>query len=826
MKALPVLIRSWLKMFFDHVEFSRRQARIRKEKLRVIQSETLEIRRLLSATSSPSSGSPVLTGIETSTLNYSQTASAVLVTQTLAVTDPVNSTMTSATVTISGGFQSSGDLLTFVNLGKISGSWDPASGVLTFTGTDSLSNYRTVLRDIHFSTTIVGSGARTISFQAVNGSELSNIQTRAIAVLPDSAPVLSSIEPTHLLYTQASAATPVTQSLAVTDAESSTLPSATIAVSSGYQTGFDTLSFTNTATITGAWNSKAGTLTLTGVDSVSNYRAAFRAVKFYTSSVGSGSRTISFQTTDGLLSSNLLTRDINLIPEAPPVLSAIEATALSYTQTAPISTITQSLAVTDADSSILQSATVVVSSGYQSGSDFLAFSNTSTITGAWNSTSGTLTLTGKDSLSNYRTALRSVGFYSVSTVAGVRTISFQVTDGIVSSNTVTRDVTVLPDNPPLLSGIEPTALSYTQTAPATPITQSIVVSDPETPVATEAVVQITSGYQPGADVLSFTNMPNISGTWNSTTGALVLSGTDLLTNYRLALRSISFYSSAAGSKRTISIQTSDGLLRSNIATRDINIANDNPPVISSIESTPLSIPYNSPSVLITQSAVVSDPENPTIPSATVSISQGYQKGADVLSFISTPTITGAWDSTTGVLTLTGSDTLANYSLALQSVAFHSSISQGGTIRTISFRATDGRVGFFDEHCPHPVAFGDRSYFLGISDRGRRPWLYQYQHNHRGVGCQFGNSDFDGRRFRFELSRRITRRQFPFVGRIRDASGFIPGHRWFALQPNRHAQYHHLQEQSTCAFRDRNCSVDVFSQFQREGDHADPRRDGS
>ena len=122
------------------------------------------------------------------------------------------------------------------------------------------------------------------------------------------APVLSGIESTFLPYAPAAAATAITATLQVSDADSANLASATIEITGGYQSG-DVLAFSNTANITGVWNG-TGLLTLTGSDTVANYQAALRSVTYVSSSQSPVARTVSFQVNDGTDLSNVATRTI------------------------------------------------------------------------------------------------------------------------------------------------------------------------------------------------------------------------------------------------------------------------------------------------------------------------------------------------------------------------------------------------------------------------------------------------------------------------------------------------------------------------------------
>jgi len=68
------------------------------------------------------------------------------------------------------------------------------------------------------------------------------------------------------------------------------------------------------------------------------------------------------------------------------------------------------------------------------------------------------------------------------------------------------------------------------------------------------------------------------------------------------------------------------------------------PVLSGIESSNLSYTENQIPKNITDSIVITDPEDIYIESATVKITDNYQNGEDILSFVNTLTITGSWSA--------------------------------------------------------------------------------------------------------------------------------------------------------------------------------------
>lgn len=129
-----------------------------------------------------------------------------------------------------------------------------------------------------------------------------------------------------------------------------------------------------------------------------------------------------------------------------PVLSGIEGTATTFTEGGSPVQVSNSLQISDADSSQLTGATVSITSNFDSSEDTLIFINQLGITGSYNSGNGVLTLSGTTSLINYRTALRSVTYDNTDNddaIMATRTISFKVTDDLANiSLPATRDVDV------------------------------------------------------------------------------------------------------------------------------------------------------------------------------------------------------------------------------------------------------------------------------------------------------------------------------------------------------------------------------------------------
>ncbi|SFI17485.1 DUF5050 domain-containing protein, partial [Parapedobacter indicus] len=94
-----------------------------------------------------------------------------------------------------------------------------------------------------------------------------------------------------------------------------------------------------------------------------------------------------------------------------------------------------------------------------------------------------------------------------------------------------------------------------------------------------------------------------------------------------------------------------------------------------------------PSLPIAPDLMVSDVEKTTLTGATVSITSGFADG-DELYFTNQSGISGSYSGSSGVLTLSGTATVADYQAALRSVTFGSSSTEGGD-RVILFRVDNG-----------------------------------------------------------------------------------------------------------------------------------------
>ena len=204
------------------------------------------------------------------------------------------------------------------------------------------------------------------------------------------------------------------------------------------------------------------------------------------------------------------------------------------------------------------------------------------------------------------------------------------------------------------------------------------------------------------DTLNFTSQNGITGSYNAATGVLTLTGSSTVAHYQAALESITYSSSSSNptnngtdTSRTISFVANDGTLNSNTLSSTVTVTGvDQPPVLSNGGNT-VNYTQGGTAAVIDASLGATDPDSTNLASATVSITGGFLAG-DTLTFATQNGITGSYNAATGVLTLSGSSTVARYQAALESITFSSSSSNPtsfgtDTGRTISFVASDGTL---------------------------------------------------------------------------------------------------------------------------------------
>ena len=121
-------------------------------------------------------------------------------------------------------------------------------------------------------------------------------------------------------------------------------------------------------------------LTLSGPSSIANYKAALESITYDNTNdnnPNTSNRTITWIVNDGDNNSASATSTITVAGSNDAPTGADAGATLAYTEGNGAQVIDSTLTLADVDDTNLESATIQITSGYQSGEDLLAFSNQS-----------------------------------------------------------------------------------------------------------------------------------------------------------------------------------------------------------------------------------------------------------------------------------------------------------------------------------------------------------------------------------------------------------------------------------------------------------------
>ena len=478
------------------------------------------------------------------TVTFVQQGSPATADSTLTLSDPDSGGLIQgATVQISSGLLA-GDTLSADTTGLPAITVTYSNGELMLSGPDTLADYQAVLRSVAFSSSSSNPTSdgtdpiRTLTW-TVNDGASTNTTTQTSTIDVHAQPTV--VAGAAATFTGGGSAVPLDGTTALSDFSSKGLTGATVSITSGLISA-DTLNFTNQNGITGVYNN--GVLTLSGAASLADYQAALDSITYSVSPTnadptGGGAdtaRTISWQVTDGVATSATATSTLTTVhvpasikPDAP----------VTFTQNGPAVPIDATLALDDVDSNgQLTGATVSINSGLLPGDTLTANTAGTTITASYSH--GVLTLTGADTVADYKAVLQSVNFSSNGsdpTSDGTDTsrgITWTVNDG-VSTTTATGSVNVSAV-PTVVAGAD---VSFQAGPNKTVVLDAPIGVFDDTPL-TGATVTIAGGFQSGDVLAANTNGTSITASYNN--GVLTLSGNDTQQHYQAVMASVTLSS--------------------------------------------------------------------------------------------------------------------------------------------------------------------------------------------------------------------------------------------------------------------------------------------
>jgi Domain of unknown function (DUF4347)/Cadherin-like/Right handed beta helix region len=602
--------------------------------------------------------------------------------------DTASSGLLSITLSSSSGLIS----LMSVNGIIITAGTQNNSTEISFTGTQA--DITAALNSLTFSpsTNFTGTAEILVAVSDFGDSSSNNVETRTsileIIVDPvNDAPTLGALPTSAIVYVEGSGAVPLIPGIRLSDIDSTQLTAASIAFSAAtYSQGEDRLVITNTQGLTASWNVATGSLSISGVASLSVYESVLRSVTYENLSETPSAILRQFQLsvsdTSLITQSNLLDLQIALVNNASTVNIG---TVGSYTENSTAVLIAPNLSISDTDSTELLGATMRIAGSYLAGADSLQFAGATGITASWQAGSGTLNLSGSASIAQYEDALRQVRFLTTTDNPTAPTRDFVIVlidiDGSVSTANITGFVINAVNDAPVLS-VAP-SFTVTEDIAASIFSVSnnnLTISDIDANQQSLSLsVVATSGS------LSLVNPNSSVSVQNASARELILSGTML--QITAAIAQISYISDAnfSGSVQLqVTVQDINGARDVRTAQLQVIAVNDAPTI--SLASFDQVVTVAGAAANVLSGLTLSDVDSPLLDGAVVRISNNYATG-DRISVNSIPKVQAVWDAATGSLTLSGTASAQEYQAILQTIQFNTT-STSLNARSVSLALKD------------------------------------------------------------------------------------------------------------------------------------------
>jgi len=258
---------------------------------------------------SPPNSIPVLTA-SVSSVTYTENAAPVIVDAGIMVSDSNDTDLQSATITITGNFVATEDVLDFNPQGGITGSFDTLTGALSLSGLAPLANYQAALQSVTYENTSDNfdpAMSRSAEFVVNDGQDSSNAESVSVQLIPVNDPPVVTTTVTSFTYIIGEGPVVIDPGVTVVDVDDANLESASIAISINFIPMEDILAFTDQNGITGSFDGVNGVMNLTGTSLISSYQDALRSVTYENTNQEPDTiqRTVGYQVSDGQDSSNI-----------------------------------------------------------------------------------------------------------------------------------------------------------------------------------------------------------------------------------------------------------------------------------------------------------------------------------------------------------------------------------------------------------------------------------------------------------------------------------------------------------------------------------------
>ncbi|MEA2708401.1 MAG: hypothetical protein QOF78_1002 [Phycisphaerales bacterium] len=447
----------------------------------------------------------------------------------------------------------------------------------------------------------------------------------------------------------------------------------------------------------------AGDVTMTFAGTLASINAALDGMTFTADSGYVGAATLQITTNDlGNTGSNGPQSDSDTLAMTVMTANAAPVNAVPSAQTGNEDTALvfssgngNRISISDADaSSGLLSVTLAASNGLLSLSGITGLSFTT------GDGSGDAAMTFTGTLTNINNALSGMTFAPTANFTGAASLQITTNDqgntgpGGARSDTDSVAITVnavndapvnLVPGPQSTSEDVPLVFSFANG-------NRILVSDIDSASASVRVTLIATNGR-----LSLAGTAGLNFTIGDGTDDVTMTFTGSVTEANQAMEGLVFRPSS-NFKGAASVQiitddrgnTGSGGARSDTDTISVNVTDINDPPVLTATAGALNYTENDAATIVDSAITVTDADNATMAGATISI-VGFVAGQDVLSFVNQNGISGTWNATSGVLTLSGVASTANYQAALRSITYRNTSDDPAATRTIRFTVTDGQL---------------------------------------------------------------------------------------------------------------------------------------
>lgn len=332
--------------------------------------------------------------------------------------------------------------------------------------------------------------------------------------------------------------------------------------------------------------------------------------------------------------------------------------------------------------------------------------------------------------------------------APVRDIEYNASRNVLAVGTLGRGAWLIPQASDALGTPAPVldlngaaagidfAATWNQAGGATAIVDpALTLTDGAGRLITSAQVFLTNFRDANVEILAAnTAGTKIVANYNPTTRILTLTGADTAANYQQVLRTVTYNNTSANptaGARIVTFQATNDFASSFLArtTITVNGANVGPQVDlnggGAGQDNRVAAPENAAPVAIAPAATLSDGQSATIQSAQVILSTRTNGANEVLTADTTGTaITAQYNANSGILTLTGPDSTANFQQVLQTVKYQNTaesvrtetryatvIVNDGTLSSASYRVQIDLQGINDA----PVLDNSKAFSLNNVD---------------------------------------------------------------------------------------------------------------